>query len=153
MVLSAHLRKKHALEVQELSDGSHGTVILANKDVKFRLFPGWPKDPYVEVSVSFTDPDVLGSEKSLRLWRFIHFSDGWDFFPIRYPNGYQTNFEELNRNYLFVGSPFLLQEIFAFLTALGQPLFEVNRSVLKDFLRWQAQKNREYNDWATGKSR
>ena len=89
--LSTGLREKYDLVVEQIENDRDGDVVLKNDIVRIRLFPGWPRDPYVEASsISYSDPDILAPKKYFELWRYIDYSNAWHFFPTRWPEGKQV---------------------------------------------------------------
>ena len=139
-VLSQHLRSQHGLTLHETDS------VLANERIQLHFFPGWPKDPYVEVHVSFPGSDALSPETYFELRRYVDYVDGWDYFPIRYPHRKSTQLTDCDREYLFPGSPHLIQEYVAFLSAHGEPLFAATQTHLDEFMAWKRKQDKEYND-------
>lgn len=139
--LSIPLREKFGLSILKDSDDPDGVVVLQNDVVKIRFFPGWPRDPYVNVSVSYADSRILESREYFELWRYANFADGADvLMPIsRWHGGIR------NSNYSFVGSAFQVLETIVFLATFGDPILIGNRAKLKEFLVWCDEKDREYN--------
>ncbi len=144
--LSSHLRAKYDLVAREGEGDSAGQVVLQNDTVSVKFFPGWPKDPYVEVYVAYAGPETLGGEKYFELWRYIDYTDSWSFFPIRYSGGRDTNVHKLNREYAYPGSPFLVLELVAFLGFFGQLILDPDRKHLQGFMAWKKERDREYNE-------
>ncbi len=141
--LSAPLRRQHDLVMEVLSDGD---VVLKNDVIRFRFFPGWPKDPYLHVSVSYADPTVLGKETYFEFWRYINFNDAW----VSFPSTWDWDGARLTRvrggPYSFIGSPYQVLEALAFLGSHGARLFEPDREHIREFMAWVDEENRRYSE-------
>ena len=141
--LSRYLRERYDLTIRSLPDGD---VELKNEVLRMRIFPGWPKDPYVHVTLYFSDPTIVGRHASFELWRYIRYRSAWASFPTTWHWDGQRQQRSRDKAYSFVGSPFLLLEAFVFLGTQCQPLFEPDRSHLRAFADWMDEEQRRYNE-------
>lgn len=137
--LSSHLRHRYDLQVQPGDPSDH--VDLTNDEVCLRFYPGDVRDAFVVVYVSYTDATVLGPKrKSFELRRYVDYCDAREFFPHRYPPAdsslQSATHLGLNRDYCFIGSPFLIQEIIGFLIAHGEPVLGFDRAAVRALVDW-----------------
>ena len=146
---SSHLCRTYGLSLENPSR-SGGTVALANEEVRLRFNPGDVRDAFIHVYVQYEDPAVLGlPHKSFELRRYIDYCDARDLFPNRYPPE-DLEFPSathlgLNKDYCYIGSPFLIQEMMNFLMVHGDPILRVERKKIAAFIEWVDEKDREYN--------
>ena len=140
--LSRPLRRDFGLSLEVLPDGD---VVLRNDVVRLRLFPGWPRDPYVSMTVSYADPEILGKPKYFELWRYIAYRDAWPYFPVTWPEGPSTVSTDRDRRYSYIASPILLLEIFVFLATQAAPVLLADREHVQAFMAWVVEQDRLYN--------
>lgn len=149
--LSAHLRHKYGMTVEGPGDSSTGDVELKNENIEMRFYPGDERDPYISVHVAYVDANVLGpNNKYFELWRYVDYCEARDMFPIRWPSETPTscslNHLGLNRDYCFIGSPFLILEIVNFLIVHGDPILRVDCEKIQSLMEWIRKRDQEYSD-------
>ncbi len=147
--LSHALREKYELKIENARDDSNEFVTLVNDFVAIKFFAGWPRDPYVDVSISYVKQNLPEKTKSFELWRFIDYVDGWHFFPVTWPSGKNDLAPDRNSDYSFVGSPFQILETLSFLAAFAEHLLGQEFDWLREFSEWLDQKDRDYNEQMT----
>lgn len=146
--LSAFLRQKYDMTIESSCDD---VVYLRNNNVQIRFFAGEPRDPFVKAKVYYTDESLLGPDrKYFEMWRYVDYCNAKNLFPIRWPaeklEGPSINHLGMNRNYCFIGSPFMLMEIMNFLVVHADPILRADRDEIESLVNWIQQKDREYND-------
>ena len=141
--LSAKLCAQRGLTFCTLPDGD---ATLTNDLMRIRVFPGWPKDPYVHVSITYTDKSLLGQHTYFELWRYVRFRDAWSSFPMTWHWDGERQLRARGRPYSHIGSPYQLLEAFVFLATHCGPLFEPDREHLREFAAWMDDEQRRYNE-------